>query len=297
MSSAIPEKARMIYRIMRANLLSLGLDRAEKPPMTEEERHSSGMISVVVAVHDSLDVTRRCLNSLEQYGGGAEIIIVDDGSKLETVRQLLDVACSRNGWKLLRNEKASGHSRASEAGAAIATRPYICLLNSDTVVTPRSWYGIARAFEVSPKIAVAGPSTSQTPTAQEVRRALFCRRHWSDEQIWSFAERYTRRHHADPIVDLPVAGGFAFFVRRSIWDQMKGFDKNLADYGNETELCRRLLREGYRIAWSRASYIHHLGSESYGKTLGIKTIRERCLEADSYIDKKMAFQQSALPKT
>ena len=151
----------------------------------------------------------------------------------------------RNHWKLIRNELASGHSRASEAGVAVSTKPFFCLLNSDAVVTPRSWLGIIRAFKVSEKIAVVGPSTSETPTPQCVRRAFYCRRHWSDEQIYLFAEKYVAKHQHEPIVDLPVAGGFAFFMRRDVWDQLGGFDKNLTDYGNETELCRRLKRSRF----------------------------------------------------
>ena len=51
-------------------------------------------ISVVIAVHDAPEVTARCFRSLERFGVGAEVIVVDDGSAVDT-RRLLDVACSR----------------------------------------------------------------------------------------------------------------------------------------------------------------------------------------------------------
>ncbi len=244
-------------------------------------------MSIVVAVHDALEDTRRCLNSLEIFGGKAEVIIVDDGSKLESVKSLLDDFCSRNGWKLVRQAVPLGHSRASEAGVSVSTRPYVCLLNSDTVITPHSWMGIARAFDESPQIAVVGPSTSYTPTPQTVWRAYYCCPYWSDGEIWRFTEKYVARNKQEPVVDLPWAGGFAFFVRRAIWDKLGGFDKNLPDYGNELEFCRRLTQNGLRIVWSKASYIHHLGAASYGKTLGFKAISERRQQADSYIQKKL----------
>jgi len=277
------KRIKKIYRWMRVRLLSVGLQHQGEFLLTAEERCASDKISIVVAVHDGLEFTRRCLNSLEVFCGGAEVIVVDDGSTLTEVRQMLENYCESNSWKLVKHATALGHSRASEAGVSVSTRPFICLLNSDTVVTPRSWDGVVRAFELDSNVAVVGPSTSQTVGPQVVRRALHCRYYWSDEQIWGFAEKYVAINRQKPIIDLPMVGGFAFFVRRSVWDEMGSFDENLPDYGNETEFCLRVIRSGYRIVWSKTGYIHHLGSESYGKTLGMDTIHEHCLWADSYI--------------
>jgi GT2 family glycosyltransferase len=282
----IPEWFREYYRAVRARTLSIGLRTDGSFSLTEAERRASEAISVIVAVHDAPEVTRRCLRSLERFGGHAEVIIVDDGSKLESVKHMVDDFCSRNGWKPVRHHAALGHSRASEAGVLVSTRPYVCLLNSDTVITPRSWLGMLRTFEADSKIAISGPSTSHTFGPQRVTRASHCRHYWSDEQIWCFAEKYVAQNRQEPLRDLPMVGGFAFFVRRTVWDALQGFDKNLPDYGNETEFCQRVIRSGYRIVWSKAGYIHHLGGESYGRTLGFRKIRERCLEADLYIQEK-----------
>lgn len=278
-----PERVKACYRLLRAWLLSVGLRSGGDFFLSNEERQASGVMSVIVAVHDAPAVTQRCLQSLETFSGQAEVIIVDDGSKLEPVKRMLDGFCSRNGWKLIRHDTALGHSRASEAGISVSMKPFVCLLNSDTVVTPHSWLGIARAFNDSPHIAVVGPSTSHTPTPQRVLRACHCRHYWSDEQIWRFAKQYVAKHRKEPVVDLPYVGGFAFFVRRAVWDEMGGFDKHLPDYGNELEFCRRLTQRGLRIVWSKTSYIHHLGNESYGRTIGLAEIRARSLQTLSYI--------------
>jgi len=281
----IPDRLRQSYRHLRSRLLSIGLSPRGSFTLSDEERQASAEVSVVVAVHDSPEVTARCLKSLERFGGSSEVIVVDDESKLEITRRLLIDSCVRNRWKLIRHDQAKGHSRASEAGVRVSTRPYACLLNSDTVVTPHSWLGIVQAFEADARIAVSGPSTSHTAGPQFVWRALHCRHYWSDEQIWCFAEKYVARHRGEPVVDLPMVGGFAFFVRRSVWNELQGFDPNLPDYGNETEFCRRAIKAGHRVVWSKAGYIHHLGSESYGRTLGSREIRKRCLDSREYITK------------
>jgi len=282
------EGAKALYRRVRARLLSLDLAPSAPFVLGNEEREASARMSVIVAVHDAPEDTLRCLRSLERFGGRAEIIIVDDGSRLAVTKRLLEGVCLSRGWPLITNGKAMGHSRASESGVSISTRPYVCLLNSDAIVTSRSWLGIARAFAESPEVAVVGPSTSYTPTPQCLWRAQHCRHYWSDEQIWCFAEKNAARHQFEPFMDLPMVGGFAFFVRRAVWDQLGGFDTNLPDYGNETEFCQRVTRAGQRIVWAKGSYIHHLGSASYGRTLGFREIQRRCLEARDYIQEKGA---------
>src|SRR5712691_562010 len=43
-----------------------------------EDRQASATMSIVVAIHDAPQVTRRCLASLEKYAPESEIILVDD---------------------------------------------------------------------------------------------------------------------------------------------------------------------------------------------------------------------------
>jgi GT2 family glycosyltransferase len=64
-------------------------------------------------------------------------------------------------------------------------------------------------------------------------------------------------------MDVAWVAGFAFFIRRGLWEQVGGFDQRFPDYGNESDLCRRLAEEGYRRVWIRNSYIHHFGEQSY----------------------------------
>ena len=276
------------YRFIRAWVLTLTLHSRAHFPMSPQERKASSEISVVVAVHDAPEATLRCLQSLQEFAGNAEVIIVDDASSLDDVKKMLEEFCRRNGWKLLKNDKALGHSRSSEMGVSVSIKPYVCLLNSDAIVSPRSWSAIVRAFESSPQIAIVGPSTSYTVGPQAVSRAWHCRRYWSDEQIWCFAEKYCARQKDRSLVDLPFVGGFAFFVRRSAWDALDGFDKNLPDYGNEIEFCQRVKRAGLGIVWSKHSYIHHLGNESYGKSVGLDQIKKRSVQATLYVQKKHA---------
>lgn len=279
-------KLKASLKTARAVLLSLDLRRTSHY-LSPEDHQAAKQLSIIVPICDSPAVLRRCLESLERWGWPAEIILVDDGSQLAETKAVIADYLVRNPWKLYADGgPARGHSRATESGVRMATRPILCLLNSDTVVTPYSWAGMARAFW-DPEVAVAGPSTSRTAGPQSLLVPRLCSDHWTNQQIYSYARQYAARWHWDsPIRGVNFVGGFAFFVRREVWDKLGGFDLRLPDYGNEKEFCLRVLAGHYRIAWSQAAYIHHLSGQSYSASIGRDQIRQRSEAADRYIADK-----------
>ena len=280
----IPESIKKRYRLIRAKLLSIGLNHSGTFNQPEDEVEASRDMSVIVPILDSPNFLIRCLRSLEMYAPHAEVILVDDGSTMQETLHILEDFHRRNNWLLIRHYEPRGHSRACEAGARLATRPYLCLLNSDTVVTPWSWSATRHAFEEEPSIAVTGPSTSYTASEQSIQRAEYCRNYWTDNQIYAFAKKYISKQEPKSWIDLPSLGGFAFFIRRSIWEEFAGFDTGLPDYGNESELCKRLSSRGFRIIWTKNSYIHHFGQASYDSIMNQGMIRKKRLAAKAYID-------------
>ncbi|MGO9577741.1 MAG: glycosyltransferase [Terriglobales bacterium] len=251
-----------------------------------KDKLASASMSIIVAIHDAPSVTKRCLSSLERYATKSEVILIDDGSRMTETKDLIRGFSGRNGWTAIRNAEARGHSAACEAGARLASRPYLCLLNSDTVATPWCWRTIEQAFDTDARIGVAGPSTSASGNQQTLALAEYCRFDWNESQIYAFAKRQMTARSRPVIVDLPWADGFAFFIRRSLWQELGGFDPNLPDYGNEIDLCKRATNLGHRIVWVRNSYIHHLRHQSYAETIGEHEITSRISAACQYISER-----------
>jgi GT2 family glycosyltransferase len=274
-----------IHRL-RARIITQSLSSNKVFEQSARDKQAGATMSLVVPIHDAPLVTKRCLASLERYASEAEIILVDDASELKETIAIIREYSSRNGWRVISNVQASGHSAATKTGAEFATRPYLCLLNSDTVVTPWCWRAIQAAFETDPKIGVAGPCTSRSATRQVINVARDCRFEWNDNQICAFAKRLTGTFFQRSIVDLPWIGGFALFIRGSLWQELDGFDPNLTDYANEIELCKRVKDSGYRTVWARRGYIHHFGAQSYGQVISHDELHQRKLAAVHYVRRK-----------
>jgi GT2 family glycosyltransferase len=271
---------------LKRRILARDFSRNLEFEQSPEDRQASATMSIVVPIHDAPKVTRRCLASLEKYAPESEIILVDDASILAETLEVIRHYSSRNGWKVVRHEKSLGHSEACRAGSSLTTRPYLCLLNSDTVVTPWCWRRVKEVFEHDQTIGIAGPSTSNTGNPQSLALAEFLSPCWNDNQICAFAKHLLNQFQELVVMDVSWVSGNAFFIRRSLWEQFGGFDQKLPDYGNEIELCSRVMEKGYRLVWVRNCYIHHFGRQSYRDTLGDEGIRERIQAAETYTAKK-----------
>ena len=280
---------------LEARLVSQNLSRFEPFDVAAEYKLASALMSIIVPIHDAPLITMRCLASLERNAPQAEVILVDDGSGLAETTRVIREFSSRNGWKVVRHEKPGGHSAACAAGASAASRAYLCLLNSDTVVTPWCWRPIQQAFENDPSICIVGPSTSFSGgNKQTFPVAKRCRFKWNDSQICAFAERLIVSPKEPVLQDLPWVAGFALFIRRSLWEKLGGFDQHLPDYANEVELCTRVTNAGFRTVWARNAYIHHFGGQSYGKLLTAPEIESRNTAGLQYLRHKHNLQPSCI---
>jgi GT2 family glycosyltransferase len=267
---------------LKARIITRGFPRSLQFDQSLEDTLASASMSIIVAIHDAPTVTLRCLASLEKYATKAEVILVNDASRLAETREVIDYFGGRNKWKVVHHKNSVGHSEACRTGASLSTRPYLCLLNSDTVVTPWCWRRVKEVFEDDQTIGVAGPSTSNAGNEQSLAVASRFLPYWSDNQICNFAGSLLTDCSQPVVVDLPWISGFAFFIRHDLWEELGGFDRNLPDYGNEVELCKRVAARGRRTVWVRNSYIHHLGRQSYRETIGQDGILARIRAAEIY---------------
>jgi GT2 family glycosyltransferase len=187
----------------------------------------------------------------------------------------------KNNWKMIRNEKSIGHSKACELGVKNTQYETMFLINSDVVLTKNNLNLMNEVLNSDEKIAVVGPTTSSTSGIQQNAEAFKNRFIWSVEQIEKFAEKIKD----EKIADIDFVGGFGFGIKRSIWEALKGFDKALNCYGNEKELQIRIRKQGFRTVWVKNAYVHHLGKMSYAGEKHID-IGKCQIDGDRYILRK-----------
>lgn len=194
-------------------------------------------VSIVIAVLNQVDYTRRCLDSLRANTDiPHEIIIIDNGSSDGS-----DGVCAAAGCRVIRNEENVGCARAWNQGIRAARFPLIVIMNNDIIVPP-GWLRALVEFWQRAGFDLISPAVINGPVCENLPDLAveYCR---------YFAGR--RR-----------AGwrGECFLTSRAVYDKVGLFDERFVRGGFEDDdLDIRLRRAGLRSAITGATLIHHFG--------------------------------------
>jgi GT2 family glycosyltransferase/glycosyltransferase involved in cell wall biosynthesis len=228
-------------------------------------------IDVVVCVHNALAAVEECLGAVERHRSVRQrLIIVDDGSDARTADYLASFSEGRNWVTLLRNDSASGYTKAANRGIAASTGDLVVLLNSDAVVTERWADKLADAVFTTPGAGIVGPLSNAAShqsipdhrgtSSQSAVNVLPPGK--SPDDLNRECERWT----IDGLLPrVPLVHGFCFGITRAVINVLGGFDdaRFPRGYGEENDYCLRAVDAGFGCVVATHTYVYHSKSKSF----------------------------------
>ncbi|MDQ3945657.1 MAG: glycosyltransferase family 2 protein [Actinomycetota bacterium] len=196
--------------------------------------------------------------------GPAEVVVVDnhssDGSTEALRRNFGDVTVVAAGENL-------GYARAANLGIAATRAPVVAVLNPDTILRDGAARTVLARFEAEADLAAVGPTLLNRdgtvyPSARTVPSVADAVGHGVLYFAWTgnpFTRRY-RQIDTDPTRprDVDWVSGAAVWLRRSALDAVGGWDERYFMYVEDVDLCWRLRRAGWRVAYEPAAAVEHL---------------------------------------
>jgi GT2 family glycosyltransferase len=232
-------------------------------------------VSIIIVNYNTKDLILQCLQSIFEntVDISFEVIVVDNASD--------DGSCASINEKfpqvnLVSSEKNLGFGRANNLGARLASGTFLFLLNSDTLLIENSIKFLKIFFENSndPTIAVVGVKILDKNKKPHISYGNFpsiyqeifeygllkiFKKYYAEKLSPSIIDKSTEIKNVDYII------GADMFFKKSVFDSISGFDEDFFLYYEETEICFRLKKLGYKIVWNpNTSIIHYVGSS--GKT-------------------------------
>jgi GT2 family glycosyltransferase len=196
--------------------------------------------------------------------------LVDDASDTKThslIREAYEADPQR--VRYLRNETRKGFPYSCNRIISNSCGRYICLLNSDTIVTHHWDRHLIEPLKTRPDLAMTGPSTSYgiAKNNEQIAQQLpevHCRRfEMSHEEIQVFAATVLDRE-AGRVEETEYLNGFCMMLNSEIISQVGFFDEKFGlGSREEVEFIDRLRMAGYGCGWVRYAYFHHYGNRSF----------------------------------
>ena len=219
-------------------------------------------VDIVVPVYGGLQVLIPCLRSIEaRTQWPHRIILVDDASPDEGTRAWLREWQTKNPQHtVLFNKRNRGFAATVNRGIEAGTAPYICVLNSDTLVTGGWLLKLVMALEADERNKIVNPCTNNTAVINVNLQEGY------DYNDMNRAFEKLSIHRYPAI--MPT--GFCFMMERSLIDEIGTFDEGYVSYGEETDLWMRCITRivdgkvsNWRAVLADDTYIFHERGSSF----------------------------------
>jgi N-acetylglucosaminyl-diphospho-decaprenol L-rhamnosyltransferase len=177
------------------------------------------------------------------------------------------VGVAPHGVTVLVNETPLGFGANVNRGVAVTTAEFVCSVNPDAIPHPGAIDELRRFVESQPRAGIGGPAMVYPDGALQPSRRRFptvlgtlVRR--SPLRLVLDPYKLQRRHyHLDERPNAPVEadwmlGGF-LMLRRTMLEELGGFDEGFFLYGEDIDLCYRAWQAGWSCWYVPSAVVVH----------------------------------------
>ena len=240
------------------------------PSWSRPSRHYP-TVDIVVPIYNALSALKDCLTSLvRETTVPYTLICVDDASSLETREFLAEFSEDFPHIRVVTNSENIGYTRNVNRGIENSTADWVCILNSDCIVTT-NW--LERLLDVaisSSKTGIVSP-LSNAASYQSIPRIRNYDNEWSFNPLPATMQpndmaNLVWEHSLSAHPRAGVANGFCQLIRRDMLDSIGWLDEAAfpRGFGEENDLCARAVKSGWDIRIADDTYVYHVKSQSFG---------------------------------
>jgi N-acetylglucosaminyl-diphospho-decaprenol L-rhamnosyltransferase len=214
---------------------------AETSPSTAPH-HAPPPVGVCLVTIGKYGLLRDCLESLADGEGwrcGAEVVVVDksdEGGAKEALAGLPPLRIVRQTWQ-------SGYGESANLAIAASRATHALLLDDDTVIHEGALEALLAHLDRNPRVVAVAPRVVGRDGAPQHTAWLL----QTPRNSITFALTLGRRmvqSRTETTRSVEQASGVALVVRADALRRIGGFDPGYFLYFDDTDLCRRLGREG-----------------------------------------------------
>lgn len=229
--------------------------------------------AIVILNWNGKKLLEQFLPSVIKYSEHASIYVADNASTDDSV---LFVKQHFPEVKIIQNTENGGYAKGYNDALKQVDEDIYCLLNSDVEVTENWLTPILETFKNNLETAIVQPKILdyKNNTAFEYAGAAggfidkygypFCR-----GRIFNTIEKDEGQYN--DTTNIFWASGACFFVRKSVFQTLNGFDESFFAHMEEIDFCWRAFNKGYQTIYVGTSTVYHVGGATLESTNPKKT--------------------------
>lgn len=214
-------------------------------------------VSYIIVTYNSSDTIEKCINSIlcQESKESFEIIVIDNNS-LDDTRPILDNF--NTNIHVIKSNENLGFARANNVAAEIAKGEYLILVNPDAFLDKNAGEEMIKVYGEQKNVAVVGGKIENA--TDDIKPFPSMKSLWN-----TFFEKLERMKETKDSFEVPWVCGAFFAIPKQLFVEYKGFDSRFFLYYEETDLCKRLRSDGYKIILNPLAIANHEGGGSAKK--------------------------------
>jgi hypothetical protein len=226
-------------------------------------------LSIIILSYNTKDLTIDCLNAIvaqykpelekEQF----EIILVDNASQDDSIRTISNFQfpiSNKNSIKIIESGENLGFSKGCNLGAKNAKGEYLLFLNSDTEIKDQGLLKMVEYLEKNEKVGILGGALKNADGTSQTSAGKF----YNLLNLFLMLCGFDRRVSPAKIQKVDWVSGASLMIRRKVFEQIGGFEKELFMYMEDVELCFKAKKKGFLTYFYPEISLYHkeLGSSN-----------------------------------
>jgi GT2 family glycosyltransferase len=231
-------------------------------------------LSIIILNYNTMDLTLSCIDSIvklysqELDNSKFEIVLVDNKSVDESVSAFRKLKI--NNLKLIENEENTGFSRGCNLGAKNATGKLLLFLNSDTEIKDQGLTKMIQFFDDKKTLGILGAKLKN----EDGTNQLSCGKFYNLFNLFLMLYGFNKylRESPSTIKKVDWVSGASLMIRKSTFQKLSGFDKDIFMYLEDMELCFRAKKAGFDTYFFPEIMLFHKEGRSSGRTFAVLNI-------------------------
>lgn len=244
-------------------------------------RQENPTVSIIIPVYNQFEYTYNCLKSILSNSGEVsyEIIIANDAST-DLTNQLMEIA---KNIKMITNSENLRFLKNCNHAAKAARGKYLFFLNNDTQVQLNWLQPLVDLMESDSDIGMTGSKLVYADGRLQEAGGIL----WKDGSAWNYGNRSNAE---DPeynyVKDVDYISGAAILIRRSLWEEIGGFDERFAPaYCEDSDLAFEVRKHGYKVVYQPLSVVVHFEGVSNGTDIDSGQKAYQTVNQKKFLDK------------
>jgi hypothetical protein len=224
------------------------------------------LVDAVTVAYNSRAELRGCVEPLVA-APEINVIVVDNDSPDADVETIADLSLT-----VIREETNSGFGRGCNRGWRTGGAPFVLFVNPDARIDVDSVTRLVSSLADDSRVGAAVPRILSEDGSLEFSLRRFPRLRSTFAQALFLHRLFPTAGWVDEVIRDPSsyehvteaewASGACMLVRRSLLEQIDGFDEGFFLYCEDKDICKRLWNAGYSVRFQPAAVCRHIGGAS-----------------------------------